>query len=394
MPAPLNVQQIALYMSKRRAGSRQEVAAAAAGISVSSAHRIDSGRLQPKAAKPRGRRRPDPLAEVWDPLLLPLLERHPALTPTTLLEHLQEQKPDQDWSSLKRTLQRRVQHWKALHGPVPEVMGAPEVKPLLSDEHFSVDGTLLQAWASHASLERIDGEEDPPPPPSGPGEGIGTPKPGKKRAKGDFRGIKLSNKTHRSGSDPDALLARKSKAHPAQPSYRGHVLMDNRHALIVDCRVTQAVGTGERDAAKEMAADVPGAHQKTLGADKNYDTKGFVAEMRRIGVTPHVAQNTSRAGGSAIDGRTTRHQGYAKSIYARRGIEKVFGWIKQWGGLRQFKLRGTEKVGAVFGLHVIAYNLIRVGNLLKPVMAAAGADGCPEVCPGVSGQTAPAGQNA
>jgi len=122
MPAPLTVQQIALYMSKRRAGSRQEVAAAAAGISVSSAHRIDSGRLQPKAAKPRGRRRPDPLAEVWDPLLRPLLERHPALTPTTLLEHLQEQKPDQDWSSLKRTLQRRVQHWKALHGPAPEVM--------------------------------------------------------------------------------------------------------------------------------------------------------------------------------------------------------------------------------------------------------------------------------
>lgn len=146
-----------------------------------------------------------------------------------------------------------------------------------------------------------------PPPPSGLGEGFGTPKPGKKRAKGDFRGIKLSNKTHRSGSVPDALLARKTKAHPAQPTYRGHVLMDNRHALIVDCRVTQAVGTGERDAAKEMAADVPGAHQKTLGADKNYDTKGFVAEMRRIGVTPHVAQNTSRPGGSAIDGRTTRH---------------------------------------------------------------------------------------
>lgn len=122
MPAPLTAQQIALYMSKRRAGSRQEVAAAAAGLSLSSAHRIDHSRLQPKADKPRGRRRPDPLAEVWEPLLLPLLERHPALTPTTLLEHLQEQKPDQDWSSLKRTLQRRVQHWKSLHGPTPEVM--------------------------------------------------------------------------------------------------------------------------------------------------------------------------------------------------------------------------------------------------------------------------------
>jgi hypothetical protein len=103
--------------------------------------------------------------------------------------------------------------------------------------------------------------------------------------------------------------------------------MDNRHALIVDCKVTQAVGTGERDAAKDMAAAIPGAHQKTLGADKNYDTRGFVAEMRRIGVTPHVAQNTNRAGGSAIDSRTTCHEGYSKSINARRGIEKVFGWI-------------------------------------------------------------------
>ena len=147
--------------------------------------------------------------------------------------------------------------------------------------------------------------------------------------------------------------------------------MDNRHDLIVDCRVTQATGTGERDAAKEMAADLAGAHQKTVGADKNYDTKGFVAEMRRIGVTPHVAQNTARSGGSAIDGRTTRHVGYAKSINARRGIEKVFGWIKAFGGLRQFKLRGTEKVGAVFSLHVIAYNLIRLGNILKPAMVVA-----------------------
>ena len=156
-----------------------------------------------------------------------------------------------------------------------KLMAAAEVKPLLSDEHFSVDGTLLQAWASHASLERIDGQEDPPPPPSGPGEGFGQPKAGKKRAKGDFRGIKLSNKTHRSGSDPDALLARKSNAHPALPGYRGHVLMDNPHALIVDC-VTKATGTGERDAAKVMAADHPSAHQKTIGTDKNYDNNGFV----------------------------------------------------------------------------------------------------------------------
>jgi transposase len=252
-----------------------------------------------------------------------------------------------------------------------KLMAAPEVKPLLSNEHFSVDGTLLQAWASHASLERIDGEDDPPPPPSGPGEGFVATKGGRKRAKGDFRGVRLSNKTHRSGTDPDALLARKSNVHPALPSYRGHVLMENRHALVVDCRVTQADGYGERDAAKEMAADLPGRHQKTIGADKNYDTRGFVAEMRRIGVTPHVAQNAGRSGGSAIDGRTTRHQGYVNSINARRGIEKIFGWIKQFGGLSQFKLRGRSNVSAVFGLHVIAYNLIRLGNLLSPVEAVA-----------------------
>jgi hypothetical protein len=234
-----------------------------------------------------------------------------------------------------------------------------------------VDGTLLQAWASHASLERIDGQDDPSPPPSGPGEGFGAPKQGRKRAKGDFRGVKLSNETHRSSTDPDALLARKSIVHPALPSYRGHVLMDNRHDLIVDCRVTLADGYGEREAAKAMAADLAGAHQKTIGADKNYDTKGFVAEMRRIGVTPHVAQNTARPGGSAIDGRTTRHKGYTQSINARRGIEKVFGWIKQFAGLRQFKLRGQENVTAVFGVHVIAYNLIRLGNLLNPAMVTA-----------------------
>jgi hypothetical protein len=147
--------------------------------------------------------------------------------------------------------------------------------------------------------------------------------------------------------------------------------MDNRYALIVDCQVTQATGTGERDAAKAMAADIPGAHKKTLGADKNYDTKGMVAELRRIGVKPHVDQNTSRPGGSAVDGRTTCHEGYAESINTSRGIEKVFGWIKQWGGLRQFKLRGTEKVSAVFGLHVIAYNLDRLGNRLNPALAVA-----------------------
>ncbi|MFM7674471.1 MAG: IS5 family transposase [Synechococcus sp.] len=275
-----------------------------------------------------------------------------------------------------------------------KLMAAPEVKPLLSNEHFSVDGTLLQAWASHTSLERIDGEDDPPPPASGAGEGFGEPKAGRTRAKGDFRGVRLSNRTHRSGTDPGALLARNSTVHPALPSYRAHMLMENRHDLVVDCRVTPADGYGEREAAKKMAADLPGSHQKTIGADKNYDTHGFIAAMRRLGVTPHVAQNTARSGGSAIDGRTTRHEGYAKSIHARRGIEKVFGWIKQFGGLRQFKLRGQGKVSAVFGLQVIAYNLIRLGNLLRPVAAAARAGCSPEggKAQAASGQpTGPAG---
>ena len=177
--------------------------------------------------------------------------------------------------------------------------------------------------------------------------------------------------TAHSGSDPDALMACRSNVHPALPSYRGHVHMDNRHALIVDYQVTQATGTGERDAAKAMASDISGAHERTIGTDTNYDTMGMVDELRRIGVTPHVAQNTARPGGSAIDGRTTRNQGYAQSSHARRGIEKVFGWIKQWGGLHQFKLRGPGKVNAVFGLHVTGYNLIRLDNLLKPAMAAA-----------------------
>ena len=238
--------------------------------------------------------------------------------------------------------------------------------------------SLICSWASLGSPERTYRQKDPPPPPSGPGDGGGVPKKSKKRAKGDFRGIKLSNKTHRSTTDPNALLARKSSAHPALPSYQGHVLMDNHHALIVDCQVTQAVGTGERDSANEMAADRPGAHQKPLGADNGCDTKSFVAEIRRIGVTPYVAQNTARLGGSATDGRTSRHEGYAKSINARLGIEKVFAWVKQWGGLRQFKLRGTDNVAAVFGLHVIAYNLIRLGNLLRPAaVEAASAALCP-----------------
>jgi hypothetical protein len=250
-----------------------------------------------------------------------------------------------------------------------KLLSDPEVRPLLSGQHFSVDGTLLKAWASHSSLERKDGKQDPPPPIDGDDPDTNPAK--KTRAKGDFRGLKISNETHFSRSDPDALLARKSSVHPAQFSYQGHVLMDNRNDLVVNCCITLADGYGEREAAKEMASTLPGKRQKTIGADKGYDTREFVRDMRRMAVTPHVSQNTKRKGGSAIDNRTTRHEGYAKSINARKGIEKVFGWLKEFSGLREFKHRSQDKVDAVFSLHVIAYVLIRLANLIKPFSPAA-----------------------
>ena len=244
------------------------------------------------------------------------------------------------------------------------LLAAPEVQPLLSSEHFSVDGTLLRAWASHSSLERIDGLDDEPPPTS-VGKGFGGNAPGKKRAKGDFRGLLLSNQTHRSCTDGEARLFKKAPGVGAYLSFLGHCVMENRNGLVVASEVTQATGRAERDSALRMTRSLRGAHQKTLGADKGYDTRDFVADLRISGITPHVAQNTSRSGGSAIDGRTARHQGYAQSINTRKRIEQVFGWIKQAAGLRQLKARGRTKVGAVFRLHVVAYNLIRITNLLR-----------------------------
>ena len=245
------------------------------------------------------------------------------------------------------------------------LLAAPEVKPLLSSEHFSVDGTLLRAWASHSSLKRIDGLVDGPPPPSG-SKGFGTPSTtAKKRAKGDFRGLLLSNQTHRSTSDDEARLFKKAPGVGAFLSFMGHCVMENRNGLVVASEVSQATGRAEREAALRMARSLRGAHQKTLGADKGYDTREFVADLRMNGITPHVAQNITRSGGSAIDGRTARHQGYAQSINSRKRIEQVFGWIKQSAELRQLKARGRSKVGAVFRLHVVAYNLIRISNLLR-----------------------------
>ena len=244
------------------------------------------------------------------------------------------------------------------------LLATPEVKPLLSSEHFSVDGTLLRAWASHSSLERIEGLDDNPPPTSG-GQGFGGSASSKKRPKGDFRGLLLSNQTHRSSTDDEARLFKKAPGVGAFLSFMGHCVMENRNGLVVASEVSQASGTAERDSALRMARALNGAHQKTLGADKGYDTRDFVADLRINGITPHVAQNIQARRRSAIDGRTARHQGYAQSINARKRIEQVFGWIKQAAGLRQLKARGRSKVGAVFRLYVVAYNLIRISNLLR-----------------------------
>jgi len=243
-------------------------------------------------------------------------------------------------------------------------LAAPEAKPLLSSEHFSVDRTLLRAWASHSSLERIDGLDDGPPPPSGD-QRFGGNASGKKRAKGDFRGLLLSNQTHRSTSDGQTWLFKKAPGVGAFLSFMGHCVMENRNGLVVASEVTQASGTAERDAALWMVRSLKGEHQKTLGADKGYDTRDFVADLRINGITPHVAQNIQARRRSAIDGRTARHQGYAQSINAKQRIEKVFGWIKQAAGLRQLKARGLSKVGAVFRLHVVVYNMIWITNLLR-----------------------------
>jgi transposase len=219
---------------------------------------------------------------------------------------------------------------------------------LLSDEHFTVDGTLLEAWASHKSFRAKDGEDRPPDDPSNPTV--------------NFRGERRKNDTHQSTTDPDARLYKKGVGRPAQLAYLGHVLMENRSGLVVDARVTPADGYGERAAALTMIATRAASGRVTLGGDKGYDYPGFVAELRRMAVTPHVAQNTTNRR-SAIDARTTRHAGYAVSQRARKRVEEVFGWMKTTGLLRKLRHRGRAKVEWTFRLAATAYNLIRIRNL-------------------------------
>jgi transposase len=238
-----------------------------------------------------------------------------------------------------------------------EVVRQAQSKGLTSDEHFTVDGTLIEAWASLKSFQRKGEKNAPPDDPGNPSV--------------DFHGENRSNQTHESTTDPDALLARKGNGKEAKLSYNSNLLTENRNGLVVNTETLQANGTAERDAALLMLEQIPGADRVTVGADKGYDTKDFVAECRHLNITPHVAQNVKRNGGSAIDGRTTRHEGYAISQRKRKRIEECFGWMKTIALVRKVRHRGIEKVGWLFTFAAAAYNLVRMRNLLaRPVGAA------------------------
>lgn len=232
------------------------------------------------------------------------------------------------------------------------VLGQPEVRALLSNEHFTVDGTLIEAWASMKSFKPKDGRNDEP-----PSDGGG------RNAERDFRGEKRTNATHASTTDPDARLIRRGCGKEAKLCHMGHLLMENRSGLIVDAMLTPASGTAEREAALGMLSRQSGRHRATLGADKGYDVLDFTAAVRALNVTPHIAQNTTRR--SAIDRRTTRHPGYAASQRLRKRIEEGFGWIKTTGGFRKTRHRGTARVGWLFTLTAAACNLIRLPKLLE-----------------------------
>ena len=232
-----------------------------------------------------------------------------------------------------------------------EVLAAIKADGLLSDEHFTVDGTLLEAWASHKSFKPKGTHRTPPEDPKNPTV--------------NFHGQTRRNDTHQSTTDPDARLYKKGTGHEAKLAYLGHLLTENRHGLIVDTAVTAATGTAERDAAIVMLGELPLTSRRvTVGADKLYDTREWVTTVRRLRITPHVAQFDRPRGGSAIDGRTTRHRGYALSQRKRKLIEQAFGWMKTVGLLRKLRHRGGRLVDWMFTFAAAAYNLVRWRNLV------------------------------
>src|SRR6201984_1612244 len=255
--------------------------------------------------------------------------------------------PGFDHSTFSRNRGRLLEHDVAGEFFRTVVAEARELK-LTSDEHFTVDGTLIEAWASLKSLRPKGEKPSERTPPNDPGN-----------PSVDFHGERRRNATHQSTTDPEARLARKGAGKEAKLSYAGHVLMENRHGLAVDRCVTQASGRAEPEAALAMVEQLPGWRRVTLGADKGYDRKALVQEMREHRVTPHFACKQT----STIDQRTTRHAGYALSQRKRKRVEEIFGWLKTVGGLRKTRHRGVTLVGWMFSFALAAYKLVRMRNL-------------------------------
>jgi len=228
-----------------------------------------------------------------------------------------------------------------------QVLAQARERGFLSDEHFTVDGTLVEAWAGQKSFQRRKGPKRPP-------DDSGNPTV-------DFKGERRRNETHESTTDPEARLYRKSFGTESKLCYAGHILMDNRHGLAVDACVSEATGTAERETALAMVAGIGGDRRVTLGADKGYDVRSFIEALRKRNITPHVA--AKREGYSALDGRTTRHRGYALSQRARKRVEEIFGWMKTVGLMRKTRHRGADRVGWMFTFTTAVYNLVRMKNL-------------------------------
>ena len=233
-----------------------------------------------------------------------------------------------------------------------QVLAQATAQRLLSDEHFTVDGTLIEAWAGQKSFKKT-AEPAPVPPSDDPGN-----------PSVNFRGERRTNATHASTTDPEARLYKKAAGQEAKLCFLGHVLMENRDGLVVNATVTPATGTAEREAALALLRERPGRQRVTVGGDKNYDTQAFVQDLRALQVTPHVAQHTTNRA-SAIDGRTTRHPGYTVSQQKRKRVEEVFGWLKTVGLIRKVKLRGVQRVGWLFTFAAAVYNLVRMRNLVE-----------------------------
>jgi len=264
-----------------------------------------------------------------------------------------------DASVFSKNKERLLEHDIA-RGFLGAVLSEARRLKLLSEDHFTVDGTLLEAWASLKSFRPKDTSGN-------------TPTSGEKNPEVDFHGEKRTNDTHQSTTDPEALLAKKGKGKEAKLCFMGHVLMENRNGLIVDVAMTQATGTAERETALEMLGKIPGTRRLTVGGDKNYDTKDFVTECRSMTITPHVARRET----SILDGRTTRHPGYQMSQRIRKRVEEIFGWDKTVAGGRKLRYKGVERNGLWCEITAAAYDLLRMAKIAL-VKAADG-----EVCPTV-----------